>query len=98
MFHFCGADPLPPIQYRAGGFSAKERLARALWRKPSPPDLADLLHERDALLDGPWKPRQPNPYFAILTERVMLVCIDTGITGKPDREQGEWLLRVSKHP
>ena len=46
MFHFCGAQPLPPVAYRAGSFTWKERLARTLWRKPSAPKLRELLYER----------------------------------------------------
>lgn len=109
MYHFCGAGPLPPIKYRAGGYTWKERLARALWRKPSPPDLPALLRargERHAQAvggdgddgDGSGPVVQPGPYFAIDTPELLVVCIDTGITGKLDREQGEWLQRISCRP
>jgi MFS family permease len=103
MFHFCGAEPLPPIAYRAGSYTWKERLARNLWRKPSPADLPVLLYERQARAqlqqereDAVWKPAQPAPYFTIEAESLLIVCIDTGITGKLDREQGEWLRDVSR--
>jgi hypothetical protein len=98
MFHFCGAEPLPPVAYRAGSYSWKERFARVLWRKPSPPDLPAVLHERDLFVKGDWKPVQPGPYHAIATKSLMIVSIDTGITGKLDAEQGEWLRRVSCDP
>jgi Calcineurin-like phosphoesterase len=105
MFHFCGAEPLPSSAYRAGSYNWKERLARALWRKPSPPDLPVLLYERRARatieqqgVDAAWEPAQPGPYFTIETETLLIVCIDTGITGRLDREQGDWLRDVSRDP
>jgi MFS family permease len=105
MFHFCDAQPLPPVAYRAGSYTWKERLAHTLWRKPSAPDLPVLLYERKARAqlmqereDAVWEPPQPAPYFAIETKRLLIVCIDTGITGKLDREQGEWLRLVSGDP
>jgi Calcineurin-like phosphoesterase len=105
MFHFCGAEPLPPVAYRGGSLSWKERLAQALWRKPSPPRLPELLYERRARaqieqqgVDATWQPAQPAPYFTIETPSLLIVCIDTGITGKLDREQGDWLRDVSRDP
>ena len=105
MFHFCGAEALPSSAYRSGSYNWKERLARALWRKPSPPDLPVLLYERraraqleQATADVAWEPTQPAPYFTIETPSLLIVCIDTGITGKLDREQGDWLRDVSRDP
>ena len=105
MFHFCGAQPLPPLVYRAGSYTWRERLAHALWRKPSPPKLRELLYERKARAqlqeereDADWEPAQPAPYFAIETRGLLIVCIDTGVSGKLDREQGEWLLQISRDP
>jgi hypothetical protein len=105
MFHFCGAEPLPTTVYRTGSYTWKERLAHSLWRKPSPPDLPLLLYERKARAqleqereEAVWKPQQAAPYFTIETPGLLLVCIDTGITGKLDREQGEWLRDISKDP
>jgi hypothetical protein len=105
MFHFCGSEPLPSAAYRSGSYNWKERLARALWRKPSPPDLPVLLYERRARAqleqagaEAVWEPAQPAPYFTIETPALLIVCIDTGITGKLDREQGDWLRDVSRDP
>jgi Calcineurin-like phosphoesterase len=105
MFHFCGAEPLPPVAYRGGSYTWKERLAQTLWRKPSPPDLPELLYERRARaqleqrgVEATWEPAQPAPYFTIDTPSLLIVCIDTGITGKLDREQGDWLRDVSRDP
>ena len=97
MFHFCGAEPLPAVAYRAGSYPLREWVSRLLWRKASRPDRARLLPHRDARM--PWKigyPTQPAPYFVIETDHLALVAIDTGIKGTIDREQGEWLLRVSE--
>jgi hypothetical protein len=41
---------------------------------------------------------QPASYFAIELADLVLVSIDTGITGEIDDEQGRWLLRVSRIP
>ena len=99
MFHFCGAQPLAPVKYRAGAYSWRARWARTLWRHPSPPDDLDELVQQRSLRrssDGTRPPVQPGPYYAIDTKHLRIVCIDTGITGTIDREQGEWLVRVSE--
>jgi len=101
MFHFCDAEPLPPTEYRATSFTVAERAARRLWRRASRPNRPRIVSHRDAILDeddAPPAPSQPGPYFAIETERLIIVCIDTGITGALDAEQGRWLLRVSTVP
>jgi Calcineurin-like phosphoesterase len=102
MFHFCGAEPLADVKYRSGSYTWKERFARALWRNPSPPKLAQLNHERTMRAGGKqtdrWEPPQPGPYYTIDTQHLRIVCIDTGITGVLDRQQGEWLRRVSCDP
>jgi hypothetical protein len=103
MFHFCGAESLPPVAYRGGSYTWKQRLAQALWRKPAPPQLPELLYERRARaqlqqesIEAAWEPAQPAPYFTIETPSLLIVCIDTGITGKLDREQGDWLRDLSR--
>jgi hypothetical protein len=106
MFHFCGAEALPPTEYRRSSFSAPERTARMLWRQADRPERARLLAERGARArrigakqkqpDAPWRPPQPGPYWAMDMDGPRLVAIDTGIRGRLDREQGEWLLRVSR--
>ena len=65
-------------------------------------ELRELLYERRTRAqlqqqreDAVWEP-QPAPYFAIETRSLLIVCIDTGITGKLDREQGEWLRQISR--
>jgi hypothetical protein len=39
---------------------------------------------------------QRSPYFAIDTGPQLVVGIDTGMGGPIDREQGEWLRRISR--
>ena len=41
---------------------------------------------------------QPNMYFYIDTPSVRIVCIDTGISGRIDAAQENWLARVSADP
>jgi MFS family permease len=93
------------VAYRGGSYTWKERLAQALWRKPSPPELPELIYERRARAqleqqgsEATWEPAQPAPYFTIETPSLLIVCIDTGITGKLDREQGDWLRDASRDP
>jgi hypothetical protein len=87
MFHFCGVDPPP-----AGIGTNPPR--PALWRKPrSRRRAAD--ERREGRPEGRGDD-QPAPYFMLDGGPVALVCIDTGITGVLDREQGEWLRRVSE--
>ena len=101
MWHFCGAEPLPPTVYRAGSYSWRQRIARRVWRKPSSPLRAPLVRHRAARpadAERGWEPPQPGPYFAVAAGPLLVVAIDTGITGVLDREQADWLLRVSSDP
>lgn len=95
MHQFCRLhDPdYEPVFGR--GFSA--RLARLLWRKPGHGDLQEIAaDDTDPATEvPPPNPIQPGPYFAIDAGPVRFVGIDTGITGKVDPEQYEWLKRVS---
>jgi hypothetical protein len=99
MFHFCGAEALPPTEYRRTSYSAPERIARQLWRQADRPMRTRLLQhraQRKASVDDQWKAGQPGPYYALDIAGVRLVAIDTGIAGTIDSEQGEWLSRVSR--
>jgi hypothetical protein len=103
MFHFCGAEPLPDVKFRSSTYTGPERLARWLWRggaRPYRPRLLQYRYDQARFRkDKAWKPAQPAPYFAIdLGRDLRLVSIDTGIRGTIDREQGEWLVRVSRDP
>ncbi len=98
MWHFCGAEALPPTEYRSSSYSAGERAAKLLWRSSSRPKRDDLQFHRSPWGEA-WSPRQPGPYWAMdLGSAVRLIAIDTGITGGLDREQGAWLLRMAAGP
>jgi hypothetical protein len=101
MWHFCGKGPLSAAAFRPRrGTPLREWPARLLWRRPSKPRPRLRLEQRRAARapDGEWAPLQPGPYYAVETSAVLLVCIDTGIDGRIDHDQGEWLSRVSTHP
>jgi hypothetical protein len=81
MHWFCGVDPPPPSAGTHG--SARVRARDALWRRLPPPGSPAT------------RAVQPGPYFAIDAGPLRLVGIDTGIRRGIDRDQGEWLKRVS---
>lgn len=89
MHWFCGMkDPPPPTP---SGASPKLLLRRLLWRRPRRPDPRRLAKMTTFAMPG-----QPGPYFALDTGPLLLVGIDTGITGEIDAEQATWLERVSR--
>lgn len=89
MVHFCGASP----SERSLG---RNRILRRLWRKPARvrPRVLERCRSLRPQLEG--HSRQPGPYFAIDTGPLRIIGIDAGINGQLDREQGEWLRRVSR--
>jgi hypothetical protein len=92
MFHFCDADP---ARAPAGEDGLRGLLARTLWRRPDAATAA-AREARDRWRQGAGRgATQPGPYWAMDAGPVRLVGIDTGITGGLDREQGDWLRRVS---
>ncbi|HET8640408.1 MAG TPA: hypothetical protein VFM37_00625 [Pseudonocardiaceae bacterium] len=93
--HFCDARSTREFP---GVHGWRERIARLLWRPGGKPDTAVIEPLRAS--SPPWRaspvrPAQPGPYYAIDTGPLRLVCIDTGVRGELDAEQGEWLRRVS---
>jgi hypothetical protein len=98
MYHFCGADPLPVERFRASSLRPGKRLLAQLWRGSSVPERNHLTAWRSERPDaGDGLPGlQPAPYFAIDTEDLLIVAIDTGVTGEIDDEQGDWLVRISR--
>ncbi|MDT7741887.1 MAG: hypothetical protein QOE59_965 [Actinomycetota bacterium] len=96
LANFCGveaADPSPSRTSFPGGL--RGRVARALWRRDAltAGDLAGL-HDLPPATRAARRP-QPAPYFAVDTPHIRYVGIDTGITGRIDARQREWLRRVS---
>jgi hypothetical protein len=88
MRWLCGAEEPPPPN---PGFSPKGLLRRLLWRRAPRPDPAVVA--RLATMRPPTG--QPAPYFAIDAGPVLLVGIDTGITGTIDTAQAAWLRHIS---
>ena len=102
MWNLCGAESLPAPTDRLSSYSWQERLARFLWLRPRAPHRALLLGYRERRWragrsedSSPW---QHGPYFALETEKLLLLGIDTGTSGRLDREQAEWLLRMARRP
>jgi len=88
MYHFCAAEQRPSRRGRG------HKLLRALWRRSSHPDreaLDKYIAERHPLGEAV----QPGPYFAIELADLILVAIDTGVTGELDAAQGRWLREIS---
>jgi Calcineurin-like phosphoesterase len=97
MWNFCGAEPLPPTVYDAASYTLRERIARRIWKKASAPRRDTLNAYRNERATGAaWEPLQPGPYYALDTGELLVVCVDSGITGDIDRNQAEWLVRVSE--
>ncbi|HEV2769275.1 MAG TPA: metallophosphoesterase [Solirubrobacteraceae bacterium] len=100
MFHLCGVErrAAPEWTFMRGMSSWKRRLHRLLWRKPRPPAASA------AAVRQTWRPRdsqrsgQGTPYWAIETDHLRIVGIDTGIRGDIDRDQGRWLREISQDP
>jgi len=90
MVHFCGAEP----SSRSVG---RNWILRRLWRKAARVQPGVLERCRDLRPELEEHIKQPGPYFAIDTGPLRIVSIDTGINSQLDREQGEWLYRVSSN-
>jgi hypothetical protein len=97
MYHFCAAEPLPIERFRTTNLRPSSRLAAFSWRGAEPPQREELSRWRDSRKPPRrvGSPLQPGPYFAINTRDLLIVCIDTGVGGDIDDEQGRWLLRIS---
>jgi hypothetical protein len=92
---FCGAsEPLQAGSWK-GIFGP---LAGLLWKKPQRID--EVAFEEGAKLRSApaQQAAQPGPYWAIDTPSLRIIGIDTGIKGDIDRDQGQWLRRVSAGP
>lgn len=95
MFHLCEAEvPAPAATERASSW--KERLRRWLWRKPGAIEPTVPARKRAWRSSQAQRSSQRAPYFAIETDPLLIVGIDTGISGDIDREQGKWLSRISR--
>ncbi|WP_225878206.1 metallophosphoesterase family protein [Spongiactinospora rosea] len=93
---FCEAAPL---KVQEEGFSLSPGGLRGLlWSRPERID-EKLLERARAMRPLPEQQAvQPGPYWFMESDNLVIVGIDTGIAGSLDREQGEWLRRVSAIP
>ncbi|GAB3675761.1 metallophosphoesterase [Actinocorallia lasiicapitis] len=73
-------------------------LASRLWRRPEPANEQLLAEGRKLRASVEQQAVQPGPYWMIDSPELRIVAIDTGIRGDIDRDQGEWLRRVSADP
>ena len=89
MAHLCDVPP-PPAGFQPVAMPA---VARRLWRRPRKLKRGTALAR--ARLRPPGRRDQPGPYLAIDAGPIAVIGIDTGISGDLDREQGEWLKRMS---
>lgn len=87
---FCDAPPLRPRPDRG--------LRGLLWRKPEKIDEAKLAEARKLRGSPAQQAVQPGSYWAIESESLLIVGVDTGIRGVIDKQQAEWLRRTSLDP
>ncbi|MGV9306755.1 MULTISPECIES: metallophosphoesterase family protein [unclassified Nonomuraea] len=87
---FCDAPPLKPRPDRGP--------RGLLWRKPEPIDEAALAAARRLRGAPEQQALQPASYWAIESESLLIVGIDTGIRGLIDKDQVAWLRRTSLDP
>ncbi len=98
MHHFCGVALRDPSGVRFSGPLWRRALQAVLWRRSSRGDDRRIA-EMHALRPRPeQQPGQPGPYFAIEAGPLLLIAVDTGISGEIDAAQGDWLRRVSRVP
>ena len=96
MRHFCDARASDkPGRSEDTGALWQRVLRKLVWRHPS--GISDgKIEQMRALRPGPeQRQRQPGSYFAIDTGPLLLLAIDTGVLGDIDRDQAEWLRRLS---
>lgn len=92
---FCDLEGEPGQGPWRGTFG---RLAGLLWRRLDRADAAALDEARKLRGAPGQRAEQPGPYWVLDTPALRIVGIDTGIVGRIDAEQGEWLRRVSAGP
>ncbi len=93
MYHLCGTEASSLRAAEDTSSSLRERLRRPLWRRPekSPGEFPERRRT-----EGKQRSDQRSPYFAIETGPLLIVGIDTGMSGEIDHEQGQWLRKVSR--
>lgn len=99
MYHLCEAEAQtrelvpesPTVETASRVAFWKERLRRWLWREPAEMDPTVPIRKQVWRSSPTQGSSQRSPYFAIETEPLLIVSIDTGMIGDIDREQGKWL-------
>jgi hypothetical protein len=94
MRHFC--DARTKSTNRSPSSRAQRVLKNVLWRDPPRADEAAVARMRALRPRPQQQAHQPGPYLAIDAGPLLIVGIDTGITGTIDRDQAKWLKRVSR--
>ena len=96
MSHFCDARVSDkPRRAEITGAFWQQALKRLGWRQPSRTSEKKIQEMRAMRARPEQQALQPGPYLAIDTGPVLVVAIDTGVLGDIDRDQGEWLRRLS---
>lgn len=90
MYHLCGARTPPGAETPS---SPTDWLRQRLWRRPQK-DPTELPERKRT--GGARRSQQRSPYFAVDTGPLLIAGVDTGMGGAIDREQGEWLRKVSR--
>jgi Calcineurin-like phosphoesterase len=98
MHHFCGVATKDPSGVRFSGPVWRSAPQRLLWRQSSRGNDRRIAAMHELRPSPEQQPHQPGPYMAIEAGPILLVAIDTGISGALDAAQGEWLLRLSRIP
>jgi hypothetical protein len=95
---FCDADAanLPP-RTRPKALSASWWRS-LLFKRPEVPDEQRLDESRRLRSGAAQRAVQPGPYWMIDSGPLRIIGIDTGLLGGIDKEQGQWLRRVSEGP
>jgi len=98
LWHLCGRRCFPGRGGRLSGglrqaVTTREGWSRLLWRQPAAPSARTVQQ-------GPQRPptAQRAPYYVIDAPALRLVAVDTGIRGRLDGPQGDWLVRMSRDP
>ena len=97
MRHFCAARARRAPSFRDGlGAGSRRALRQLLWRKPAPANEDEITRMKQMRGRPEQQADQPGPYFALDAGPLLLVGIDTGIIGDLDRDQAQWLRRISR--
>jgi hypothetical protein len=95
MTAFCDAPPDVRAPDPQPGPAWARLLRRLLWRRSPTATVEELAAARRYRDTDAQHAVQPGPYCAIDAGPLRLVLVDTGLTGRVDRAQADWLREVS---